>query len=131
MGFPGSILISSTLSHKKSTEQDHVFKWSDNLWPEEERFPDLLSLLLEHTLQLPLFWNLLVHPHYQKFLQGLEIIKLHMCMEVIQRYSHKQVFHQRLLKEQHSISGSLLHISTNQCSQPSAVGVDARPLFTR
>ena len=36
-------------------------------WPQKEWFVDLLALLIEKPLELPLLWNLLIQPHVRKF----------------------------------------------------------------
>ena len=32
-------------------------------WPQKEWFPNLLPLLVEGPIQLPMFWSLLFQPH--------------------------------------------------------------------
>ena len=65
------------------------------LWLQKE-FPNLLSLLVAEYLHLPLFWNMLVQPHIQKFYQGLDIIKLD-ALKLSGDLSERQAFQKRLL----------------------------------
>ena len=46
-------------------------------WPVREWFPDLLSLLSEPPIPLPLRWDLLRQPHVRKFHQKLSALRLH------------------------------------------------------
>ena len=46
-------------------------------WPAREWFPDLLSLLLEPPVPLPLRWDLLRQPHVRRFHQRLSVLRLH------------------------------------------------------
>ena len=38
------------------------------LWPQKEWFIDLLALLVEEPLELPMPWKLLVQPYMRKFM---------------------------------------------------------------
>ena len=75
-------MCSSILHHKKCVQQDHDIRRSVVilvflLCPQKvvSRLP---SLLVAESIQLPLSWNMFVHPHIQKYLQDLDIIKLHL-----------------------------------------------------
>ena len=46
-------------------------------WPQKEWFPDLLEVLLEPPLQLPLRSDLLKQPHFHRYHQGLRSLQLH------------------------------------------------------
>ena len=46
-------------------------------WSQKEWFPDLLELLLEPPIPLPLRWDLLRQPHVRKFHQNLSKLRLH------------------------------------------------------
>ena len=45
-------------------------------WP-QEWFPDLLEVLLEPPIQLPMRSDLLRQPHFHRFHQGLQSLQLH------------------------------------------------------
>ena len=46
-------------------------------WPIRDWFPDLLSLLSEPPIPLPLRWDLLRQPHVRKFHQRVSTLRLH------------------------------------------------------
>ena len=77
--------ISSVILNKKSIKRSNDILWplSDcnssivAKRPNREWFPDLILLLMEEPVTLPMMWNLLVWPHVKKFHQELEMLELH------------------------------------------------------
>ena len=47
------------------------------MWPQQEWYPDLLTLLVEEPIELPLWRNLLRQPHTQAVHGSLVRLKLH------------------------------------------------------
>ena len=72
------------------------------LWPQNECFTDLLSLLVDEPLELPQVWNLLVQPNVRKFHRGLGTLHLH-AWKPSSLSSERQAFLEWLLR-----SGPLL-----------------------
>ena len=71
-------------------------------WPQEERFTNLLTLLLEEPLKFSLLWDLLVQLHARKFHRGLKTLRLHMRkLSVTERLA----FWERLQRSSLLISG--------------------------
>ena len=74
--FPPFALISLVLV-KLRASQGAVLTLIALFWPQKGWFPDLLNILVEHPLELPLWWDLLRQPHIQKFHQSLPLLRLH------------------------------------------------------
>ena len=47
------------------------------LWPQKEWYANLLDLLVDEPLELPLLWNLLVQLYVRKFHHSLETLRFH------------------------------------------------------
>ena len=47
------------------------------VWSQKEWSANVLALLVEEALILPMLWNLLVQPQVRKLLQGLGSLRLH------------------------------------------------------
>ena len=79
---PGDLCIpfvwSDLLDRQLSDDNNcPVSDFSGTVMALSELFLDLLSLLMDKTLQLPLVWNLLVQLYMRKFHQGLNPIRLY------------------------------------------------------
>ena len=74
--FPPFALIPQVLV-KLRASQGAVLTLIAPFWPQREWFPDLLDLLVEPSLELPLRWDLLRQPHVRRFHQNLPVLSLH------------------------------------------------------
>ena len=82
------------------------------LWPQEDWFADLLSLLVDELLELPQVRNLLAQPHVRKFHRGLKTLHHH-SWRLSSVSSERQAFLGRLLESQHRTSSAPLQPFTN------------------
>ena len=90
--------------------------------PQKEWFANLLSLLVDITLKLPMPWNLLVLPHIQKFHRTLESQRLH-AWKLSGDSSERQDFLRRFQTLPPQISGDLLHACMRESGPDSFNGV--------
>ncbi len=105
-------------------------------WPNQEWFPDLLSLIVDTPLQLPQWEKLLKQPHRQLFHSQPWVLNLHVW-RLSPDISTRKDFLNRLQKLSHHTIELQLQACTNQNKNSSLIGatqnrlINSRPLFHR
>ena len=89
------------------------------MWPQQEWYPDLLDLLVEEPLQLPLWRNLLRQPHTQAVHGSLVRLSLHAWM-LSSVSSEREAFLERL-REKCPPPSDVRHLTFTRESGPSSV----------
>ena len=92
------------------------------LWPEKAWFADLLLLLTQPPLTLPIWDRLLRQPHFNRFHGGVYAMNLH-AWRLSSIFSESQAFRDGLRTYCPHTSGSPLHACTNRSGSRSVVGV--------
>ena len=106
------------------------------LWPNQAWFQDLLRLLFDLPLRLPLWHHLLRQPHVPVYHQDPSLLALHVW-PLSGRISDRRAFLGRLRSTPQPTSASLLFGCMNLTGEPSVVGaqsgisIPALPLFPR
>ena len=106
------------------------------LWPQQEWFPDLLSLLVEEPVELPLWRNLLRQPQSQVVHGALGRLRLH-AWRLSSIRSEREAFLDRLRARWPPASGPLRPMSTRASGPSSVIGavrgvaLRSQPLFSR
>ena len=106
------------------------------LWPHEEWYADLLSLLVAQPLGLPQWPRLLKQPLCSKFHTGVRVLNLHAWM-LSSELSEQRGFREGLRQKSHTRSGDPRLGSTSPSGRSSVVGVvegvsiRSQPLFRR
>ena len=91
------------------------------LWPEKSWFADLLLLLTQPPLALPLWDRHLRQPHFHRFHGGVHALNLH-AWRLSSVFSGSQAFRDELRANCPYVSGSPLPACTNRNGSPSVVG---------
>ena len=89
------------------------------MWPQQEWYPDLLDLLVEEPIELPLWRNLLRQPHTQAVHGSLVNLRLHAWM-LSSESSEREDFLERL-RERCPPPSDRLHLTFTRGSGPSSV----------
>ena len=104
------------------------------MWPQQEWYPDLLHLLVDHPVELPMWTHLLKQPHLNRFHLNLDMMKLH-AWRLSSMSSEREAFRERLPPESRDLI-ELRHLTYTRRNGPSsAVGVvrgrllQSKPLF--
>ena len=92
------------------------------LWPEKSWFADLLLLLTQPPLTLPLWDHLLRQPHFHRFHGGVHTLNLHVW-RLSSVSSKSQAFRDELRASCPYVSECPLPACTNRNGSPSVVGV--------
>ena len=92
------------------------------LWPEKAWFADLLLLLTQPPLALPLWDRLLRQPHFNRFHRGVHALNLH-AWRLSSVSSESQAFREELRSRCPAASENPLHACTNRNGSLSVVGV--------
>ena len=92
------------------------------LWPEKAWFADLLLLLTQSPLTLPIWDRLLRQPHFNRFHGGVYALNLH-AWRLSSVSSESQAFRDGLRTYYPHTSGSPLHACTNRSGSRSVIGV--------
>ena len=92
------------------------------LWPEKAWFADLLLLLTQPPLTLPLWDRLLRQPHFNRFHGGVYALNLH-AWRLSSVSSESQAFRDGLRAYCPHVSESPLHACINRSGSHSVVGV--------
>ena len=92
------------------------------LWPEKAWFAELLLLLTQPPLALPLWDRLLRQPHFHRFHGGLHALNLH-SWRLLSVSSENQAFREELRSNCPAIPESPLHAYTSRSGSLSVVGV--------
>ena len=106
------------------------------MWPQQEWYPDLLALLVEEPLELPLWRNLLRQPHTQAVHGSLVRLRLHAWL-LSSESSEREAFLERLREKCPPPSDRLRLTFTRESGPSSVAGVvkgvslRSRQLFSR
>lgn len=91
-------------------------------WPQQQWFPDLLELLIDHPRRLPLWRNLLIQTHSKQRSTQLQILQLH-AWRLSSVYSEQEAFR----KDQRTLSRLAIETQpsayTSQSGESFAIGV--------
>ena len=74
--FPPFSMVRKVLNKARSSQNLELTLIAP-YWPQKEWFPDLLEVLMEPPLQLPMRSDLLKQPHFHRYHMGLQALQLH------------------------------------------------------
>ena len=133
--FPPTAILRSVINQVLRADQLRMVLIAP-MWPQQEWYPDLLSLLVEEPRQLPLWRNLLRQPQSQTVHGALGRLRLH-AWRLSSVPSEREDFLSRLRERYPPPSESHLPMSTRANGPFSVVGVvkgvclRSQPLYSR
>ena len=131
--YPPTSLLRLVINKITHSQNLHVVLIAP-MWPQQEWFPDLLDLLVDQPVTLPLWQSLLKQPHLDRFHLNIEMLNLH-AWRLSSQSLEREAFRERLPPESRDLIGPRHSTSTRPNGQSSVVGVvrgrliQSKPLF--